>query len=46
MRITRNVADAIKLSSALAGVAIVDGKTPLFHLGAVVAQSATAVALQ
>ena len=46
VRITRNVADAIKLSSALAGVAIVDGKTPLFHLGTVTARLATAAALQ
>jgi hypothetical protein len=38
LRIAKNVADAIKLAPALAGVATVGGETPLFHLGAVVAK--------
>jgi hypothetical protein len=36
LRIAKDIADAIKLSPSLAGVATVNDQTPLFHMGGVV----------
>ena len=46
LRIARSVADAIKLAPMIGGIATVGDKTPLFHLGAVIARPADALALK
>ena len=46
LRIARSVADAIKLAAMVGGIATVGDKTPLFHLGAIIARSADALALK
>jgi hypothetical protein len=43
LRIAKNIADAIKLSPVLLGIATVGGETPLFHLGTVTARPATII---
>jgi hypothetical protein len=44
LRIAKNIAETIKLSPALPGIATVGADTPLFHLGAVVAKASPTIA--